>query len=96
MQATAKDQSIPSRQHPRPDLRNLILVACHAVFVGSDYTKAEDHESWLLLDYQKVTNPVLRNQAKPLVCQSKVQQAPQRWCRCQGKHIPSLSISKKA
>ena len=41
-------------QHPRPDLQNLILVACHAVFIGPDYTKAEDQSSWLLLDYQKV------------------------------------------
>jgi len=37
-----------------PKLRNLVLVACHAVFIGSDYSKAEDQDAWLLLDYQKV------------------------------------------
>lgn len=41
-------------KRPVPHLRNLVLVACHAVFIGSDYSKAEDAEAWLLLDYQKV------------------------------------------
>ena len=40
--------------HPVPQLRSLVLVACHAVFIGSDYRKAEDPDAWLLLDYQKV------------------------------------------
>lgn len=44
----------PSTKRPAPNLRNLVLVACHAVFVGSDYSKAEDPDAWLLLDYQKV------------------------------------------
>lgn len=54
-QAATKEQSssVPT-QHPLPDLKNLILVACHAVFVGSDYREAEEQASWLLLDYQKV------------------------------------------
>ncbi|KAK9814450.1 hypothetical protein WJX72_006075 [[Myrmecia] bisecta] len=40
--------------HPVPQLRNLIIVACHAVFTGFDYTKPEAEESWHLLDYQRV------------------------------------------
>ena len=44
----------PLVKHPVPKLRNLVLVACHAVFIGSDYSKAEDQDAWLLLDYQKV------------------------------------------
>ncbi|KAL3133786.1 hypothetical protein ABBQ32_008266 [Trebouxia sp. C0010 RCD-2024] len=40
-------------KRPVPHLQNLVLVACHAVFIGSDYSKAEDAEAWLLLDYQK-------------------------------------------
>ncbi|KAL0045358.1 hypothetical protein WJX82_004782 [Trebouxia sp. C0006] len=44
----------PLVKHPVPKLRNLVLVACHAVFIGSDYNKAEDQDAWLLLDYQKV------------------------------------------
>ena len=44
----------PSRHHPVPHLSNLVLVPCHAVFIGTDYSKAEDPDSWLLLDYQMV------------------------------------------
>ncbi|DBA67947.1 TPA: hypothetical protein ACH3X2_013986 [Trebouxia sp. C0005] len=44
----------PLEKHPVPKLQNLVLVACHAVFIGSDYSKAEDQDAWLLLDYQKV------------------------------------------
>ena len=41
-------------KHPLPKLRNMVLVACHAVFIGKDYSKAEDQDAWLLMDYQKV------------------------------------------
>lgn len=41
-------------RRPAAHLRNLVLVACHAVFIGSDYSMAEDPDAWLLLDYQKV------------------------------------------
>lgn len=41
-------------KHPVPKLRNMVLVACHAVFIGRDYSKAEDQDAWLLMDYQKV------------------------------------------
>lgn len=39
---------------PFADMRNLVMVACHAVYTGSDYSKPLDFGSWFLLDYQKV------------------------------------------
>ena len=41
-------------QRPFAQMRNLVKVACHAVFTGVDYTKPLDFDSWFLLDYQKV------------------------------------------
>ncbi|KAL4420761.1 hypothetical protein ABPG75_010417 [Micractinium tetrahymenae] len=43
-----------ARQFPAPQLRNLVLVACHSVYTGLDYTHADEKSSWFLLDYQKV------------------------------------------
>ncbi len=40
--------------HPAANLRNLVLVAGHSVFVGLDFQQAENISSWYLLDYQKV------------------------------------------
>lgn len=70
--ADATSGSPVSAEHPRPELRNLILVACHAVFTGSDYTKAEDQGSWLLLDYQKVStdSPELKWHRRLTLCSS--------------------------
>lgn len=42
------------RQFPAPHLRNLVLVACHSVYTGLDFTHSEEKSSWFLLDYQKV------------------------------------------
>lgn len=56
--------AIPRR--PAAHLRNLVLVACHAVFIGSDYSKAEDPDAWLLLDYQKVLRLPPVTQVRPL------------------------------
>lgn len=41
---------------PRParHLRNLVLVAGHAVYVGLDFLQAQSEASWFLEDYQKV------------------------------------------
>lgn len=38
---------------PAPHLRRLVLVACHSVYTGLDYTHSDDESSWFLLDYQK-------------------------------------------
>lgn len=43
-----------ARQFPAPHLRNLVLVACHSVYTGLDFTNSEERSSWFLLDYQKV------------------------------------------
>ncbi len=40
-------------KHPFPTLTHLVVVACHAVFIGFDYTKTDDPANWYLLDYQK-------------------------------------------
>lgn len=40
-------------KHPFPELTHLVVVACHAVFVGFDYTKTDDPANWYLLEYQK-------------------------------------------
>jgi len=42
------------RTFPAPQLTSLVLVACHSVYTGLDFTHPEDASSWLLLDYQKV------------------------------------------
>uniref|UniRef100_A0A7S0S546 DUF218 domain-containing protein n=1 Tax=Chlamydomonas leiostraca TaxID=1034604 RepID=A0A7S0S546_9CHLO len=39
---------------PAAHLKNLILVAGHAVFVGTDYHAAQYESSWFLEEYQKV------------------------------------------
>lgn len=52
--ASSAGSQTPLVKHPVPKLRNLVLVVCHAVFIGSDYSKAEDQDAWHLLDYQKV------------------------------------------
>ena len=39
---------------PWAQMRHLVLVACHAVYLGTDYSKALDSDSWFLLEYQKV------------------------------------------
>jgi hypothetical protein len=43
-----------ARRASLSSLQNLVLVACHAVFTGHDYTQHQDFGSWFLLDYQKV------------------------------------------
>ena len=56
----------PARAQPLGDLDNLqglVLVACHAVFIGSDYGKAEGLTSWQLLPYQQVLETRLRASA---------------------------------
>ena len=42
-----------SRDVPFPDARDLVVVCGHAVFVGSDFTRADDEASWFLEEYQK-------------------------------------------
>ncbi|KXZ54397.1 hypothetical protein GPECTOR_5g53 [Gonium pectorale] len=39
---------------PAAGLRNLVLVAGHAVYTGVDYAEANKESSWFLEDYQKV------------------------------------------
>mmetsp|Transcript_18462 Transcript_18462/g.55712 ORF Transcript_18462/g.55712 Transcript_18462/m.55712 type:complete len:253 (-) Transcript_18462:868-1626(-) len=54
----------PIRAAALTGLQNLVLVACHAVFIGSDYSNAEDLASWQLLPYQQVpgqTNSFLQH-----------------------------------
>lgn len=43
-----------ARHFPASHLRSLVLVACHSVYTGLDFSHPEDQSSWLLLDYQKV------------------------------------------
>ena len=42
------------RKFPAPHLKSLVLVACHSVYTGLDFSHPEDSSSWYLLDYQKV------------------------------------------
>lgn len=39
---------------PAARLRNLVLVAGHAVYVGSNYAEARVQDSWFLEEYQRV------------------------------------------
>ena len=41
------------RRFPAAHLHTLVLVACHSVYTGLDFTHPEDQSSWYLLDYQK-------------------------------------------
>ncbi|KAL4857565.1 U2 small nuclear ribonucleoprotein B'' [Chlorella vulgaris] len=43
------------RNFPAPQLKNLVLVACHSVYTGLGLQEgaAEEKSSWFLLDYQK-------------------------------------------
>ncbi len=61
----------PARAQPLGDLDNLqglVLVACHAVFIGSDYGKAEDLTSWQLLPYQQVLETHLQARGRTMDC----------------------------
>ena len=49
-----RDGTLATREFPAPHLRNLVLVACHSVYTGLDFTTSDDKSSWYLLDYQKV------------------------------------------
>jgi hypothetical protein len=46
------------RFFPAPQLRNLVLVACHSVYTGLDFHDSEQRSSWFLLDYQKARRRV--------------------------------------
>lgn len=46
------------RRFPAAHLHTLVLVACHSVYTGLDFTHPEDQSSWYLLDYQKVPGQV--------------------------------------
>lgn len=50
----SRDSMIGDRVFPAKELKNLILVACHSVYTGVDFSHPEDQSSWLLLDYQKI------------------------------------------
>ena len=51
--ATIPGGSTGPETFPFPDARDLVVVCGHAVFVGSDYARADDEASWFLEDYQK-------------------------------------------
>ncbi|KAK3259201.1 hypothetical protein CYMTET_31792 [Cymbomonas tetramitiformis] len=40
------------------NLKNLVIVAGHAVYIGTDFTKADDMDSWFLEDYQRIPGQV--------------------------------------
>jgi hypothetical protein len=44
------------RFFPAPQLRNLVLVACHSVYTGLDFHDSEQRSSWFLLEYQKASH----------------------------------------
>mmetsp|Transcript_2434 Transcript_2434/g.6123 ORF Transcript_2434/g.6123 Transcript_2434/m.6123 type:complete len:262 (-) Transcript_2434:245-1030(-) len=48
----------PSVRHPFPQLRNLVVVAGHSVFVGSNFADAMAPENWYLEPYQQVPGQV--------------------------------------
>jgi hypothetical protein len=48
-------------------LQVLVLVACHAVFTGHDYTRHQEFDSWFLLDYQKVCPLVIGRRSVSLL-----------------------------
>ena len=47
-------RQVDLHRFPASHLRRLVLVACHSVYIGLDFTHVEDMSSWALLDYQKV------------------------------------------
>jgi len=48
--STADEQGVP---RPATAYENLVLVAGHAVYVGTDFGAAQSEGSWFLEDYQK-------------------------------------------
>jgi len=52
--ASRKQLEAGPRHFPARKLKTLVLVACHSVYTGLDFSHPEDQSSWLLLDYQKV------------------------------------------
>jgi hypothetical protein len=38
---------------PAPHLTNLVIVACHSVYTGLDFSNSKSDSSWYLLEYQK-------------------------------------------
>jgi len=51
--AAADEQAAGPRTFPAPHLRNLVLVACHAVYTGVDFHLADRESSWFLEPYQR-------------------------------------------
>ena len=72
-------------------LQNLVLVACHAVFTGHDYTQHQDFGSWFLLDYQKVILPIKLRCWEPSSC--SCQQQPAGWALCAGPTVATAVAS---
>lgn len=48
------DRPLLRHMLPASRLRNLVLVAGHAVYVGSNYAEARVPQSWFLEEYQRV------------------------------------------
>lgn len=48
------DRPLLRHMLPASRLRNLVLVAGHAVYVGSNYAEARVQQSWFLEEYQRV------------------------------------------
>ncbi|CAG8656283.1 1296_t:CDS:2, partial [Acaulospora morrowiae] len=40
-------------QSPHPELRDLVIVAGHAIFIGNDFDKMDRDEGWILEEFQK-------------------------------------------
>lgn len=86
-------------------LQNLVLVACHAVFTGHDYTRHQDFGSWFLLDYQKVGLQIKLRCRELLWCRFRQHLACWKLCagptpatavastvrRCRARRSPSCS-----
>lgn len=53
MASSHSSRRLQQAKPPFPELTHLVLVACHSVYVGVDYTKTDDPANWYLLDYQK-------------------------------------------
>jgi hypothetical protein len=56
------EQQLAAGAHPHPQLAaltDLVVVTGHAVFTGTDFSKAQDADSWYLEEYQQRQGPAV-------------------------------------
>jgi len=52
---------LPEPSRPRSPLRNLVMVAGHAVFVGVEYSRSTDPQQWALQSYHQGVDGVVES-----------------------------------